>query len=48
MQEEDAMERTCIEVKGKNPSAIETKQKKKLYIIDEDREKRMLKKGILK
>ena len=32
----------------KNPSAIETKQKKKLDIIDEDKEKWMLKKGIVK
>ena len=43
------MERTKrIEAKRKNPSAIETKQKKKLDIIDEDGEKGMLKKGIEK
>ena len=32
----------------KNPSAIETKQKKKLDIIGEDKEKEMLKKWIVK
>ena len=36
-----------IEVE-KERNSIETKQKKKLDIIDEDREKGMLKKGIVK
>ena len=39
---------THIKDKGKSPSAIETKQKKKLDIIDEDKEKGMLKKRIVK
>ena len=39
---------TCIEDKGKNLSAIETIQKKNLDIIDEDKEKGMIRKGIVK
>ena len=39
---------TRIENKGKNPSAIETIQKKNLDIIDEDKEKGMIRKGIVK
>ena len=39
---------THIENKGKNPSAIETIQKKNLDIIDEDKEKGMIRKGIVK
>ena len=39
---------TRIENKGKNPSAIETIQKKNLDIIDEDKEKWMIRKGIVK
>ena len=43
------MERTTrIEDKGKNPSAIETIQKKNLDIINEDREKWMIRKAIVK
>ena len=43
------MERTtCIKNKGKNPNAIEIIQKKNLDIIDEDKEKRMIRKGIVK
>ena len=43
------MERTtCIENKGKNPNAIEIIQKKNLDIIDKDREKGMIRKGIVK
>ena len=43
------MERTtCIEDKGKNPSAIEIMQKKNLDIIDEDKEKGMIRKGLVK
>ena len=43
------MERTThIEAKGKNPSAIEIIQKKNLDIIDKDKEKGMIRKGILK
>ena len=39
------MERTTrIEDKGKNPSTIETIQKKNLYIINEDKEKGMIRK----
>ena len=40
--------RTCIEDKGKNPSAIEIMQKKNLDIIDEDKEKGMIRKGLVK
>ena len=39
---------TRIENKEKNPSAIETIQKKNLDIIDEDKEKGMIRKGIVK
>ena len=43
------MERTTrIEVKEKNPSAIEIIQKKNLDIIDKDKEKGMIRKGIVK
>ena len=43
------MERTTrIEAKGKNPSAIEIIQKKNLDIIDKDKEKWMIRKGIVK
>ena len=43
------MERTTHrENNGKNPSAIEIIQKKKLDIIDEDKEKGMIRKGIVK
>ena len=43
------MERTtCIENKGKNPNAIEIIQKKNLDIIEEDKEKGMIRKGIVK
>ena len=43
------MERTtCIKDKGKNPIAIETIQKKNLDIINEDREKWMIRKAIVK
>ena len=43
------MERTTrIEDKEKNPSAIEIMQKKNLDIIDEDKEKWMIRKGIVK
>ena len=39
------MERTTrIEDKGKNPSTTETIQKKNLYIINEDKEKGMIRK----
>ena len=41
-------ERTCIEAKGKSSSAIEIIQKKNLDIIDKDREKGMIRKGIVK
>ena len=34
--------------KGKNPNAIEIIQKKNLDIIDEDKEKGMIRKGIVK
>ena len=39
---------TCIEAKGKSSSAIEIIQKKNLDIIDKDREKGMIRKGIVK
>ena len=39
---------TRIEAKGKNPSAIEIIQKKNLDIIDKDKEKGMIRKGIVK
>ena len=43
------MERTTqIEAKGKNPSAIEIIQKKNLDIIDKDKEKGTIRKGIVK
>ena len=43
------MERTTrIEDKGKNPSAIETIQKKNLDIINEDKKKWMIRKAIVK
>ena len=43
------MERTTrIEDKWKNPSAIEIMQNKNLDIIDEDKEKWMIRKGIVK
>ena len=42
------MERTCIKAKGKNPSAIEIIQKKNLDIVDKDKEKEMIRKGIIK
>ena len=43
------MERTTrIEDKEKNPSAIEIMQKKNLDIIDKDKEKWMIRKGIVK
>ena len=43
------MERTtCIENKGKNPNVIEIIQKKNLDIIEEDKEKGMIRKGIVK
>ena len=43
------MERTThIEAKGKNPNAIEIIQKKNLDIIDKDKEKGTIRKGIVK
>ena len=43
------MERTThIEAKGKNPSAIEIIQKKNLDIIDKNKEKGTIRKGIVK